>query len=516
MIEKGFRKSTRLRKDTNKTIRARFVELLRPLSPFYYAVVGVFLCSAIVELIVYIDMPIVRNSLLYGQIQYALLDFGADFSVKEHAFNKALGFPVLSLLPTAIFGANTGLKIASFCWTALWVISCLFFYYRLCRVFSWGDPHRPQVGLYFTIFLFNPLVFYQFLSAYPDSLNALTFLWALYFLDKMFSDEGRWFDSIIFALVTLLAIWIKHHGFVILAFLIIFGVCRIGTVRSQWRSSRKRLIFTIIALAAMFAVIYLALSGHIPMFNLSKNKSNYSGGFEHLPAVFLQNIFNFNYYLLLSFSILAVFLLRWKSFLKFKEWYIALVVFIITIIVYKGAMYNIRYFLPAAPLFAWIICSNLQGINYKIRRLLVGVFLIINLFLTAFYNNIGFNEWFSQFDLLDRHDNLRLVDEQLRVKKAIDSINQHTSDACSVLFFVGSYYGTGEWYVWERDGLFSNQLDILYGSKLNWKSISRFARKYKLKEALLYTGMRVSTEKKHAGIRAITELSPRAYHIEFK
>ena len=54
----------------------------------------------------YRGMPIVRNSLTYAQIIQAMIDYGSDFSVANHASNKALGFPYLSSPLVRLWGAG--------------------------------------------------------------------------------------------------------------------------------------------------------------------------------------------------------------------------------------------------------------------------------------------------------------------------------------------------------------------------------------------------------------------------
>lgn len=426
-------------------------------------IVFVFVGVGLLSLVLHHDMPIVRNSLLYAKIVYALSDNGSDFLVSEHAFNKALGFPVLSFPLVSIFGGNIGLKIASFIWTALWAVSLIFFYRRLERGFLWDDQSRPMMSLLLVVSLINPLVFYQFLSAYPDTLNAFTFLWSLYFLDRMMSKDSRWFDGLFFCIITLFALWAKHHGFILFLVLFIFGICRYRIFKWQWENSRINILIMFGAFLATLIVICLAQSGHITLFNLSNNKANFSNGFHELHRVIARNLLgSLKDYLWLSFTFITPLLFRWKRFFRYKEWYLTVLVFVATILIYHGARHNMRYFLPIAPLLVWIICNNFFVVNKQIRTVLLTVFLGCNLLFTLYYNSPDFKER-TRFALgFQQYDNLRLVHDQYNEQKNIAAINKHLSEKRNTLFFVSNYYEDGMWHVWEREGLYSKKLEVIY------------------------------------------------------
>ncbi len=454
-------------------------------------VVSVFIAFGCINILLYYNMPIIRNAMIYAHVTYSLLELGNDFSIVDHAFNKAIGFPFLSIPFVKLFNANIGLKVSSFVWTTLWAISMVFFFKRIRKVFCWNTESNPSMRLLLTVLFLNPLICYQFISAYPDSLNALTFLWALYFLDRMISTEARWFDSVLFTLVTLLAIWVKHHGFVILAVLLIFALCRLNVIKTQWTNARKELFVALASLVGLLIVISLAQTGYITLFNLSHNKANYSKGFSDLPRivfVVIRNLDNFKNYLLLSFSIFIPLLFRWKAFAGYKEWYLTVLLFIGSLLVYHGAGHNIRYFLPIAPLLVWIACNNLNRIRSKVRYPLIVLFCVINCFLILYYNNIEFHKTINKVYQFSNHDNLRLVDEQNDVSKYIQTINNGVNDHRNTLFFVNPYYyGNAMWHIWEKDGLFDKRLNIVYMRQPNWDKIGMHdARQYQISQAFFY------------------------------
>jgi hypothetical protein len=464
----------------------------------------------------YADYPIVRNSLIYARIADYMLEFGSDFSVAEHGYNKALGFPALSLPMVAIFGANFGLKVSSFIWTTLWLCSVVYFFDHLKRVFSWDDAPPPNAHLYLALLVVNPLVFYQFVSAYPDTLNAAVFLWSLYFLERMTSKTAwRWDGAIFFALV-ILSIWIKHHGFVLFALLLVFVLCRTLNLRWQWDRDRSTVWLSLGSFAGTLAIIVAAQNGYLPIFNLSQNSGNYGSGMGNLAPVIRTNLGVFANYLWISFAILFPFAFRWKHVAKYREWYISLSIFIVTILLYKGARHNIRYFLPIAPLLVWIICNNLNRLSRKIAIALVAIFLAGNGFLSVYYNNPWLNSLVNDVHMLPVHDNLRLVNELDFRDRDIRAISQASGPGRDVLFFSLPYYNGGGWYVWERAGLFPPELQIEYMTKPNWKFITRYAEEHELEQALYYGSLPKSVAQKWDRKVSMKKLSSRSYALDFK
>jgi hypothetical protein len=110
-----------------------------------------------------------------------------------------------------------------------------------------------------------------------------------------------------------LSIWIKHHGFVLFALMAVFSLCRVRNLIWQWANARSVLMATAAGFLACLAIVGLAQSGHLEIFNLSQNRGNYSGGFGKLELIVKRNLSSIRSYLWLSFTILLPFLLRWKS-----------------------------------------------------------------------------------------------------------------------------------------------------------------------------------------------------------
>ena len=64
---------------------------------FSLLVLGVFILVGVALFLQYKEMPIVRNSLVYGRITYHLSDLGDSFQAGLHGYRKALGFAYLTL-----------------------------------------------------------------------------------------------------------------------------------------------------------------------------------------------------------------------------------------------------------------------------------------------------------------------------------------------------------------------------------------------------------------------------------
>jgi hypothetical protein len=138
------------------------------------------------------DLPVVRNSLLYARISEHLVTHHMRFwevcDRPDLVQDKACGFAVLAAPLTAILGTNTGLKWASCVGGVLFLLALYAFFRRVNRRFGLGDEH---LALELVIAAFNPLVLYQFWSAYPDGTFFAVFVATFVVLDRLLdADEA--------------------------------------------------------------------------------------------------------------------------------------------------------------------------------------------------------------------------------------------------------------------------------------------------------------------------------------
>jgi len=446
--------------------------LLRRLftSPWLYASVLILLGG--LHFCLYYDMPIARNSLVYGRLTCLLVDFAdkghaSSFAASVKSFTKPYGFIYLSFPFVKQWGANIGLKVSSFLWTSLYILSIIPFLRRLMRRQASAHPSSSRLALMVVVSLFNPLVFSQFISAYPDTLFALSFLWSLFFLDRVFSKDMKWSDGAFFAFFALSGLWIKHSGLIIVPMFLIFLFARMDDVRFQWRTMRGEWAVCMGSVFLLLVLFGLAVFDKLPLFNLQRHRVDsylgYLSIFDKLKLV-LENFNGPKLFLYLSFGILSPLLLWWGKFRQYKAWYFVTFFFVLFTIPFKGTYYNIRYFIPLLPFLAWVIVNNIEKLSKHLRTAMIIGYLGANLTGIMYYNLVPFNHFVNETVQLkfEEEDNLRLATEQMEYKRSIAFVNEFAEDREMTMFFVSAYYKTGAWYVWERSGLFSDRLNVRY------------------------------------------------------
>src|SRR2546429_4792997 len=160
-------------------------------------------------------LPVVRNALVYAALTSHLrahhMRFWQVCDAPQLAQDKACGFSVLAAPADALFGSNLSLKLASCLGTVLFVLTCYAFLRRFNPRFGLADDALP---LELTVACANPLVFYQFWSAYPDSLFAAGFLACFVLLERiLFEPDGNFGRlALIYGALLIVTIWVKHWG----------------------------------------------------------------------------------------------------------------------------------------------------------------------------------------------------------------------------------------------------------------------------------------------------------------
>ena len=459
----------------------------------------------------YLDMVIVRNSILYAGIAQAISEHGL-FSAHEYARNKPLGFSVVSWPLTALFSATTGLKVSSFLWTALWSITTLLVLRRLAARLEASDI---QLKLAVFIALFNPLIVYQFISAYPDTLFASVFILSVLFIDQSLSRQGRIVDSVMAAGLILLCIWVKHHGFVLLPIMVALAWLHRVDIVWLWNNKKPHLLVFLLTMSLVLVVLALAQAGMLSLFNLGHNVDNFTQGDSRLD-IFQNNLNNFAIWLVISFGVLIPFLMSWQSFLKQHFLLLIVTIFILPVLFYAGSRYNIRYFIAITPLLAWVIAGQLSILSSKTRMIWLVLFVLSNTFTILYYNHVGFNHIIRSVIALPKLDNLRLVNEQQKAQENLQKIRQYAADYDNNLIYVSRYYGKGTFHIWEKDGVFPKNLNIYYIKR--WKNNTM--KELGLDKAMVYEYLRpqrARTTRKLAGAKSrfkLNKLSRSLYLVE--
>lgn len=431
---------------------------------FAFLIVICFILLGFIFFQTYKNIPIVRNSIDYAQIIQNFNNYTSNFNAQLHAGNKQVGFSYLSLLFVKHFGYNIGLKITSFLGTCLWAISLIPFY---LRIYSKFGLDKNQLPLYIVIACFNPLVFYQFISAFPDILFALSFLWSMYFLDRSTSKDIRWFDGGLFSFFLLISVWLKHYGLIIIPILIFFFCFRSNKISLLLKKKKKEFIIFILSFLVVISIIFLVQFGYFNKFfnsfnnfNDFKSLANYNYGSRF--NIIKNNIIYFLYFLLLSFNILTTcFINIFKR--NSRNLYIFLILAFITPLFYfYSSSENIRYYLPIMPILGLIILSNINKSSKYFKPIILIFFAIINVYTTFFYNNLSFHSKTKNFLSLPHIDNLRLTNHQLVVHNDIRLINQmNVEKNINTLLVLGEYLAT-EWYTWDKGRLLNQNIHVVY------------------------------------------------------
>ena len=432
-----------------------------------YVLLGALIAAATFHAWVHRDLPLVRNSVIYARIIENMVESGPRFSPQTQAYNKPLGFAVLSLPFVQTWGATLGLKMSSWLWTSLWAVSIVALFSRLRERMGLTRQHLWLVLL---LTLFGPLVFYQSVSAYPDTLFALTFLWSLYFLDRMLSPTARWFDGILFALMMVASVWAKHHGVVLILILIAFLLIRVRQLPAIWRERPGPSLVSAAAVAIMVLTLVAAFQGRVPLFNLDTVVQNYTQSWQAQSAPadhggFVRDTLVPNLRMLV-FGLLATLgictpLLCWPRHVeKNLEWYVTAAIMIFAIIVYRGSTVNPRYLIAIVPLLATFVAASLVALPYRFRVAVISLFIGVNAYTTLYYNSIGFHDLASQIVPLAPRDNLRLTAQQRQRQAEIDKINQLAASGAKTLIVVANYYQDPRTFVLED--VFDDKLRIRY------------------------------------------------------
>lgn len=194
---------------------------------------------------------------------------------------------------------------------------------------------------------------------------------------------------------------------------------------------------------------------------MGKNADNFLGGTSRIKII-MTNFSSLKNYLTLSFSILVPLLFYWRHFKELKDLYFTVIIFITTIVFYRGAEGNIRYYIAISLILGAFIALNWQRLPISLKRISLFLFILINLFTISYYNSVSFHSWTKPLLYLGSLDNLRLTRGQLERKKSIDLINSLYSEGYTNLIYIQNYYGDSTWHIWEKDGYFPEGMKIFY------------------------------------------------------
>src|SRR5262249_49150512 len=133
----------------------------------------------------------------------------------------------------------------------------------------------------------NPLVAYQFWSAYPDTLFCAGLLCSLVLLDRLVMDrDGSDLRPALGYLLTfLVSLVVKPGALLFFPLQVVYLWWHRGEVTRTLTERPRRIVFLTVALALALAFVGLAVIGLNPLINLKGNEGQYSGAVPYIQSV---------------------------------------------------------------------------------------------------------------------------------------------------------------------------------------------------------------------------------------
>lgn len=446
------------------------------------------LATGLAFLIANLDLPIVRNSFVYAKTAKNVIDHGFNpFPVIADPalfHGKPVGFSLLSVPFVLLFGANAGVKIASFLGTALFLCVAYVFFVRLNRR-AGIDPRFIPLEL--ALLFFNPLTMYQFWSAYPDSLFAGLVLLAFVLADAIAVDHER--DTrghiVLLGLVIYAAILTKLYGMILGLAIPAFLLLHVRSFLERSTYIKSKIALLVAVFGVLGVTLVLARLGMNPTLNFAVDFTAGGGGSGYAGYVrgltdpsgeqLISSIIILIFALVLNFHFSLLFLLRGgtsKSGSR-RGWLLAPTgfggLFVLGLLPFPGTDFNMRFFIPLFPFVVVAMVGGMQNAKKGVlKRWMLGAYVVVACFLTLNYNLqpvyqrlLSFNEKVVE-PVLDRRrrlDNLR-IDQHLDFSRGVERINRLVEPG-AVLYFASNYYGTAMHGVVENLGIRSG-IEVRY------------------------------------------------------
>jgi hypothetical protein len=407
-----------------------------------------------------LHLPIVRNSLEYAKaaLEISAHHFDLFAVVHDRAWScgKPIFFGLLAAPFVPLFGAGAATLIASSVGTALFLWMTLVTLARLNRRVG-VDPALEPLQL--ILVAFNPLVLYQFWSAYPDSAFAALVLLAFNLTDHIAVNperDTRW--HIVALGVTIdVAFHTKLYGAVLVfacpLYLLMHG--RELIVSSSHRGSKLAVLCVVFAL--LTADLGAAALRVNPLLDLADGAGfgSYKSGLVDAASRDIGGALS-----MLGFAVLLVFQVA-LPFLGVRAarhaWALTpttfAAVYLAGLLTFPGTNYNMRYFLPVFPFLAVPVAAGMQSVAPALRRTALVGFGALAALLVLIFNVAEVEERVQPVAaavaapggrlslwLEDWLDNLRLP-AQIELMKQIDAINTGVPRG-SVLYWASDYNKT--------------------------------------------------------------------------
>jgi len=434
---------------------------------------GGIIGAGLILLLLNDNLPIVRNSFVYAK---------AGMNIIAHGFNplpvigdvhlsngKPIAFSLLSAPLVAIFGVNTGVKLASFLGTAFLLgVVCLAFG-RLNRRLGIDSVWIPLELLLLSL---NPLVFYQFWSAYPDSLFAGEVLLAFVLVDLIVAEPERDTRALIvlLGLVIYSAILTKLYGAILGLACPVYILLHARSFRERATHLRSKIALLCLVFAVLAAALVVAKLGRNPTLNFyaeAREGAGYTAYMNGLLKPSWETVAGslalFVLALGLNFHLSLAFLAKGGR----AAWPLAptafAAIYVLGLLPFSGTSYNMRFLLPVFPFVVAAIVLGILRSGMRLKRWGLLAFVAVAFVLTLNYNleplyrllKPANEKVLGSFLNEDRRlDNLRLGQHR-NMATRIQWINE-VVEPNGVLYWSSRYYGAATHGVAERLGVRSD------------------------------------------------------------
>lgn len=424
-------------------------------------------------------LPISRNALCYAKTALGIIQHHYNAVPIAHDFGWTSGKPILFPWFSAPFvralGLNVGMVAASFVGTALFIWAMALTIQRLI-IRTGLDPSIGPLAL--VLSAGNPLVLYQFWSAYPDALVAALVLTAMLLTDTIAAEpqhDTRWHIVALGAVIDI-AIHAKLYGAILglTCPIYLFMHGRALVTRSTHRAS-KLAVFAVV-FGALALTLLLAKLDMNPLLDLAPEEPMAGGYAQYVrgllnpsSGLLSASLDMMRFALLINFHVALLFLLTrgsWRSWRPAPTVFIA--IYMLGLITFGGTSYNMRYFLPAFPFVGLALAAGAMTVPRVLRAVALPLHAAAAATLV-----LNFNVESAQFALqpvmarvlpaktgmFGVLDNLRLA-KQLQMRQEIEAINASVPPG-DTLYWVSNYYKTATHGVAEHLGMKSS-MDVRY------------------------------------------------------
>ena len=436
-----------------------------------YVPLLIFIAAGVAASLTNLRLPIVRNALCYAKAALGIVEHHFNLFAIAHDRAWTSGKPILFSLVAApfvsLFNANTGTIVASAIGTAffLWMVVL-----ALARLNRRNGLDPSFVSLAFVLVAFNPLVLYQFWSAYPDSLFAGLVVLTFILIDVIATEskrDTRWHILALGATIYL-AIHTKLYGAILgpICFLYLAMHGRqfvTGSVYLRSKVSILLVVFTSLVLVLLAAALKIN-----PLLDFADGAgfdSYMNGIVDAKGSDVIGSLSILGFCALLTFQVALLFLATgaaWRALAPAPLVFAA--VYLLGLLTFPATDYNMRYFLPVFPFIAVSLTVGARSTEPTARRAILGGYAGLALILVLAFNSMSvgsrlqpvLSEFATTWAWLD---NLRLA-EHMRLKEQIDEVNA-TIPSGSVLYWSSDYYGSATHGLAEHLGI-RKDLDIRY------------------------------------------------------